>query len=169
MLVPLGSDAAEPALWRHVSESSIGGGTDRAPRLPTAYKTLRLNQNLLAQLLAKAPLEFTPAAKQKEVIITIPKPDGGFARFRIEESPMVSPQVAAQVPDWKTYSGRGIDDPTAVLRFSWSAAGLSASVLGVDGAYYVEPYSKRDRAHYLVFHRRDASSEGGLFHCLALL
>jgi hypothetical protein len=169
MLVPLGSDAAEPALWRHVSESSIGGGTDRAPRLPTAYKTLQLNQNLLAQLLAKAPLEFTPAAKQKEVIITIPKPDGGFARFRIEESPMVSPQVAAQVPDWKTYSGRGIDDPTAVLRFSWSAAGLSASVLGVDGAYYVEPYSKRDRAHYLVFHRRDASSEGGLFHCLALL
>lgn len=132
---------------------------------PKAYQTLRLNQDLLAQLLAKAPLEFTPAAKQRELIITIPKPDGGFARFRIEESPMVSPEVAAQVPEWKTYSGRGIDDPTAVLRFSWSANGFTGMVLGADGTFYVEPYSKADRAHYRVFHRRDAGGERNSFHC----
>jgi hypothetical protein len=164
-LLPLGAFAAEPALWQHVSESSIPASAERPATGPKAYKTLRLDQNLLGQLLAKAPLEFTPAARQRELIITIPKPDGSFARFRIEESPMVSPQVAAQVPDWKTYSGRGIDDPTAVLRFSWSANGLSAMVLGADGAYYVEPYSKADRAHYRVFHRRDAGEERGSFHC----
>ena len=84
ILVPLGTFAAEPALWQHVSESSIGASTDRPATGPKAYKTLRLNQDLLAQLLAKAPLEFTPAAKQRELIITIPKPDGGVARFRVE-------------------------------------------------------------------------------------
>ena len=162
--MPLNAFAASD-LWQDVSESSIAANAEKSASGPKAYRTVRLNQDLLAQLLAKAPMEFTPAAKQRELVITIPKPGGGMARFRIEESPMVSPAVAAQLPEWKTYSGRGIDDPTAVVRFSWSASGLSAMVLGADGAYYVEPYSKADRAHYKVFHRRDAGGERGSFHC----
>lgn len=150
---------AEPALWQEVSESSIQRSGERAAAGPTSYRTLRLNKALLLQLLAAAPREFTKAAKEREVVVTIPTPDGRLARFRIEESPMVSPELAAQVPDWKTYSGRGVDDPTAVLRFSWSADGLTVMVLGADGAYYVEPYAKGDPTHNRVFHRRDAGGE----------
>ena len=164
-LLPLGAFGAEPTLWQDVSESSIAASAERAPGGPTAYRTVRLNVDLMTQLLAKAPLEFTAAAKQREVILTLPKPGGGFARFRVEESPILSPEVAAQSPDWKSFSGRGIDDPTAVLRFSWSAAGFSAMVLAADGAWYIDAYSKQDRVHYRVFHRRDASAERGSFHC----
>ncbi len=78
---------------------------------------------------------------------------------------MVSAQVAKEKPDWKTYSGRGIDDPTAVARLSWSNEGLRAYVLGADGAYFVDPYSARDRENYIVYFKHDAGEAAGSFHC----
>ena len=163
-LLPLNAFAASD-LWQDVSESSIGSSAQKQAGGPSSYRTVRLNTELFAQILAKAPMEFTAPAKQREVLLSLPKPGGGFARFRIEESPILSPELAGRMPGWKTYSGRGIDDPAAVLRFSWSPEGFSAMVLGSDGAWYIDVYSKEDRAHYRVFHRRDAGNERGSFHC----
>ena len=164
-LLPLNAFAASPELWQDVSESSIAASAHKPAGGPSSYRTVRLNTDLFAEILAKAPMEFTAPAKQREVLLSLPKPGGGFARFRIEESPILSPELASRMPAWKTYSGRGIDDPTAVLRFSWSPEGLSAMVLGSDGAWYIDIYSKQDRAHYRVFHRRDAGEQRGTFHC----
>lgn len=151
-------------LWQEVKASSIGAKPQMAV-LPATYRALSLNQNAMAALLARAPMEFTAGAKTTEVLITLPRPDGSFIRFRIEESPMLSPEIAAQMPDWKTYSGRGVDDPTVVTRLSWSAAGLRSMVLERDGAYFVDPYAANDRGNYIAYFKRDLRSERGDFHC----
>jgi len=88
-----------------------------------------------------------------------------MARFHIVESPMISAAVARERPDWKTYAGRGIDDPTAVMRASWSSEGFRAYVLGSSGAYFVDPYAKGDRDNYIVYFKADAGSARGDFHC----
>lgn len=119
----------------------------------------------MAQLLAGAPMEFTDAAKTTHVIVALPKSDGSLTRFEITESPMVSPQVAAEVPDWKTYSGRGIDDPTAVARLSWSKDGFRAYILGAEGAHYVDPYSSGDRDNYIAYRKQDLGAAKASFHC----
>ncbi|HEX4641433.1 MAG TPA: hypothetical protein VH252_08610, partial [Chthoniobacterales bacterium] len=155
---------AEAPLWQDVKESSIAAS---APReiVPKTYRTVRLNTEAMSRLLAGAPMEFSAAAKTTHVIITLPKSDGTLARFEITESPMVSPQVAAEVPDWKTYSGRGIDDPTATARLSWSKDGFRAYVIGADGTHIVDPYSAGDRENYIAYRKQDLGEERGSFHC----
>ena len=74
-------------IWQDVRESSIAVMGERQI-VPKAYRTVRLNKDALTQVLSRAPLEFTAAAKGAKVIITLPKPDGTFVRFRIEESPI---------------------------------------------------------------------------------
>jgi hypothetical protein len=155
-VLPLMAFAASD-VWQDVNERSIASSGQKPARAAASYRTVRLHADAFAQILAKAPMEFSSAAKQRNVLLALPKPGGGFARFRIEESPMVSPELAAQAPGWKTYAGRGVDDPGAVLRLSWSASGLSAMIVGPDGTWYIEPYAKDDRAHYRVFHKRDAA------------
>src|SRR5687767_13649191 len=83
-------EASSDGLWREVKASSLAGKSQMAA-LPAAYRALSLNQDAMTALLARAPMEFTPAARSNHVVITIPMPDGAFARFRIQESPISLP------------------------------------------------------------------------------
>src|SRR4051794_10281228 len=91
---------AEPAstdgVWREVKGMSVAA-SPQMPVVPASYRTLTLKQAAFTELLSRAPMEFTEKAKTTEVVIMLPTPEGGFARFRIEESPMLSPEVAAKV------------------------------------------------------------------------
>ncbi|HKP05046.1 MAG TPA: zinc-dependent metalloprotease family protein [Chthoniobacterales bacterium] len=163
VFVPIGA-FAQSALWQDVRESEIA--TKRPSQvLPQRYRTLRLNTVAMAQLLNSAPMEFSDAAKTRHVIITLPKADGGFWRFEITESPMVSPQVAAEAPDWKTYSGQGIEDRTATVRLSWSKEGLRAFIIGADGSHYLDPYSPGDPENYIAYRKQDLEAPKSSFHC----
>ena len=94
-------------LWQEIAPGSSGAlGSDLQSRLaPQRHKAFQLNEAALSALLADAPLEFTEAAKDPQNEITLPMPDGSFARFRFVESPIMSPELAAQFPDIKTYGG----------------------------------------------------------------
>lgn len=85
--------------------------------VPKAYRTVQLNKVALTQVLNQAPMEFSEKAKNTQVVMTLPMPDGSFARFSIKESPIMEPGLAAQVPEIKTYLRQGIDDRTATTRF----------------------------------------------------
>ena len=160
----LRSASSSDNIWQDVKESSIAAAGERTV-VPTLYRTVRANKEALVGLLSRAPLEFTPAAASSAVELLVPRPDGTMARFRIVESPMISAAVAKERPDWKTYEGRGIDDPTAVMRASWSSDGFRAYVLGSSGAYFVDPYANGDRDNYIVYFKADAGSARGDFHC----
>ncbi|HET8645141.1 MAG TPA: M12 family metallo-peptidase, partial [Vicinamibacteria bacterium] len=79
------------------------------------------------------------ASRQGGATISLPRPDGSYARFAVQESPVMAPALARRYPRIKTYSGRGLDDPSATLRFSWTPLGLHALVLSAQGAAFVEP------------------------------
>lgn len=153
-------------LWTDVAERSIAVRGERLI-IPAKYRVVALNQAALRDVLARAPLE-GGALAEAALEINLPLPDGTFGRFNIVESPIMEAGLAAKYPAIKTYAGQGVDDPTATVRFDWTPLGFHAMILSAQGTIYIDPYSRHDTAHYLVYDTRDFTpltpktfSEGG--------
>jgi len=129
---------------------------------------LSLNEKAQRELLNHAPMENTKAARQTQVVMGLPMPDGTFSRFTIEESPVMAPELAARFPHIKTYRGRGLDDPTATTRFDVTPEGFHAIVLTSAGATIVEPAPHGSEREYVSYDQRDAPKEAGAFSCTLL-
>ncbi len=129
--------------WQFIDESSLVAKGERQI-IPQTYRLAQVNEEGFRQALGKAPLEFTEEAKTNSLTVALPMPDGSFASFRIEESPIMQAPLAAQYPDIKTYRGQGLDDPAATIRFDFTPAGFHAIVLSERGTVYIDPYSKND-------------------------
>jgi hypothetical protein len=141
-------------LWRDVDERAITPAGERWI-VPQQYRVLELNVDALQAVLAAAPLEGTPAAAESDVVLALPLPDGGFGRFRIVQSPVMAPELAAKFPEISTYAGQGLDDPTATTRLDWTPAGFHAIIFGLSGTVYIDPFSRNDVTHYISYYARD--------------
>jgi trimeric autotransporter adhesin len=152
--------AAHPsrAFWKDLSDAPAARsarGAEPAIR-PKRFRSLTVDAASLGGALAAAPREFTETARQSPVVITLPAPDGSFQRFAIVESPVMEDGLAAKHPQIRTYSGRGIDDPSASLRMSMTQLGLQVSVRSKAGGWYIDPYYRNDISRYVSYWRRDA-------------
>ncbi|MEZ4933946.1 MAG: zinc-dependent metalloprotease family protein [Saprospiraceae bacterium] len=118
---------------------------------------LRLDETALRKYLAKAPVEFQD--KGKVLPLEIPLPDGRTEVFGLVESSILSPEIAAQHPEIKSYTGNGLTHKTAVIRLTLTSAGFHAVVLDLDGEeIYFEHYSQEDKDVYFNYFVRDAVS-----------
>ena len=139
-------------LWRETSDkNAIKEG--RSAIAPEKIRVFTVNREMLADVLESAPRELTDAARNTPITLEIPTPDGTLERFRIEESPMLAPEVAAQFPTWKQYSGQGIDDPTLTARFDVNDLGFHAYVIGSKGTFLIDPSSQTDQKNYIVYYK----------------
>lgn len=66
------------------------------------------------------------------VELWLPMPGKGFERFRVVEAPVMKAELAAQLPDIKSYRGWGVDNPLLTMRCDLSPLGFHAMV--TDGA-----------------------------------
>ena len=108
---------------------------------PDSYRSLALNQIALTHTLSMAPLEASVDVRRSPVVMSFPMPNGTYARFRVVESPIMGPELAAEWSHIKTYLGQGIDDPTATVRFDVSPVGLRAMILSENSRS--KPFSQR--------------------------
>ena len=116
--------------------------------------------------MADMPLEFASAPAPAVTIMEVPMPDGTLSRFRIEDSPVLAPHLAADFPTWKTFQGFGIDDPAATARFDWTKAGFHGYIFTEKGTIYIDPFQENDTDNYLVYYKHEyGPSAGGNFNC----
>ena len=175
----LAQAGAPPAdLWLPV-DAAAASSASRPKRLQFAalYQTLRLNQLALANLLQQAPMEFTEAARVAPPVITLPMPDGSLARFTFEEAPIMESGLAQLYPEIKTYRVKGIDDPTATVRFDSMPSGFHAMVLASSGTVLIDPQisavasavgsavSASRLPDYTSYYKRDAIRSSEPFTC----
>ena len=127
------------------------------------FRSLTLNRAAMEQALSAAPLEFKATSQNAAapMVLALPAPDGGFQRFTVSESPVMEAGLAERHPDIKTYSGRGIDDPSATVRFDLTPLGFHASVRGQSAHWYIDPYYHLDQSVYISYFRRDLENQHG--------
>ena len=152
-------------LWHFVGDShaAVPQGAQLAVD-PLFFQSYTLSHNGMAALLSTAPMQYSDAARQNPLVLSLPNPCGEFERFAVQESPIMEPGLAARHPDIKTYSGRGIDNPAATIRFDLTPLGFHGSVRSPQGAWYIDPYFHLDDSIYAVYFGHNlAESPHGTF------
>jgi len=151
-------------LWQSLSVMPLAAGRQAWVR-PPRFKGFRLEPVLMEAALGQAPSEAVPRAKRVDQVISLPRPDGTYEQFSVIESPVMEDELAAKFPTIKTYSARGIDDPTARARLDLTPLGFHAQVFSARGGYYIDPYWRNDRQHYASYFVRDYSAAGKDWTC----
>lgn len=142
-------------LWQAVESISAPSPQAQSYLQPTQFASFMLDEALLSAAVSQAPLEFTDAAEASPLVIALPHPAGGFARFEIVVSPIMAPELAANYPQIATFSGQGIDDPAASLRMDITPLGFHAQVLSPSGRWYIDPYWHLHDDAYISYFGRD--------------
>ncbi len=159
---------AQTHLWIDTPESQITIVGERYI-IPDLYRTVKLNSDIVRPLLSSAPMEFTPEASQGSSTISLPMPDGSFQKFKFWESPTMEQELQSKFPEIRTYTGQGIDDPYATLKFDFTPQGFHAQILSPNGRVFIDPYSMGDINNYISYYTRDYQKVNAEFECQVVL
>ncbi|MEQ1645140.1 MAG: reprolysin-like metallopeptidase, partial [Pyrinomonadaceae bacterium] len=158
------SSEKQSDLWSVIREDQIATRGSRA-LVPERYLTFSVDSARLRDSLLRSPEEFSDAARRSRNVIELPKPDGTFTRFRVEDSPIMAPEIAKQHPTWKTYQAYSIDEPGVTARLDMTDSGFHGYVFALEGTYSIDPFQANDLDNYIVFYKKEFGAPASGFHC----
>lgn len=139
--------------------------------VPTAARLVVADREGLTALAERSAAEFTEssagAAEHSEALLRLPDPEGGEQLFRLIDSPILAPELAAQFPEIRTFRLEGVDRPEVRGRGDLTPQGFHAVVRDpAAGMWYVDPLRRGDEVTHQVYWRRDLiAPAGGDFRC----
>jgi hypothetical protein len=147
--------------WSANNDNKASITTDKAvARLayPRVFRLFDLTTTLLRKELFSV---VGTNVSRHSTVITLPNADGNLEEFEVFEASNFEPDLQAQFPDIRAYSGRGITDKYASLKLSISPQGIQTMIFRAEKpAEFIEPYSK-DHSVYAVYNsQRDNSKIG---------
>ncbi len=146
--------------WKEISEQYLKEKNLDRLRIPKSYAAFKLDQVQLSKALKEAPPRFSEFAKQQQVILSLPMPDGSIQRFSIVDAPVMHPQLRAQFPEIHAYAGQGLDDPTAFVRFNTTPSGFFAMILSANHeTVFIDPYASNDKEYHISYYKKDFSKK----------
>ncbi len=150
--------------WQKVSESKTQrmSKMDRAS-IPSDYKLYSLDVDAFKKALIGAPKDIEN--KTSDFILPFPNSKGEIEHYTIYEAPVMAPELEAKFPDIKSYVGKGIEDPTATVRFSVTLFGIhTMRFSGHDETSFIDTYTT-DNKNYIVYNKSSVTSTKK-FECL---
>ncbi len=131
---------------------------------PKAFTAWVLDRDAVNKTLATAPAEALVARQAAlPTEIELPMPDGKLERFAISEVTIMEPGLAAKIPTYKTFAGRGVDDSAKSIRCEMTDLGFTAQILTPEGVFFIEPYNQFDQQFYASY--RKSVLEAPDFRC----
>lgn len=159
------SSYGQSSLWVKASNERVSAlpKMDRAT-IPNEYDLYALNFEALKNQLQNAPLD--SSTTKSNVVIAFPNSNGQIQNYRIYEAPVMEKGLSDKFPEIKSYSGKGVDDASASIRFSTTLFGLHVmSLSGKSGTFYIDTYTK-DLNYYIVYNKKSIHKQENKFNCL---
>ena len=152
---------AQEAVWAVHNINSGKIITDKAvsrQSFPKEFKLFDLTINPLRQKLFSIT---NKNASQHSTIISLPNASGNIEQFEVFEASNFEPDLQAQYPLIRAFSGRGITDKYATLKLSISPQGIQGMIFRTDKENeFLEAYSQ-DHSVYAVFTSQRAKGQLG--------
>ncbi|MEO1030409.1 MAG: reprolysin-like metallopeptidase [Bacteroidota bacterium] len=129
------------------------------------YSTLiGINIDRLKQQLINVPQRHL-VGKRQGVVVQFPNHEGKLASFLVQEASVMETELQNQFPEIRSFVGKGIDNPTAILRFSMSPQkGLSGMILSDGKTVFIEPYTE-DKKTCIAFVNSNEDGPRQAFIC----
>ncbi|GAB2835669.1 reprolysin-like metallopeptidase [Ferruginibacter profundus] len=142
--------------WSANNESLANIITDKAAsRLsyPKAFKLFNLNFESLRQELFSV---VDGKSAKHATVISLPAADGNIEQYEVYEASNFEPDLQAQFPEIRAYSGRGITDKYATVKLSISPQGIQTMVFRTEkDNEFMEPYSLDHKIYSVYSSHRD--------------
>jgi hypothetical protein len=169
-------ESSPDGLWQDVSGQQANAQLEastpstQGERVPRRARRLRLDREALAETLSRAQHESEISLSESRTVITVPFPDGSFARFQLQESPVMESEIAARYPDIKSYRGHKLGDPTTTMRCDFTPQGFHALVIGPNGEQIINVHPAADNAagsaaEYVSYDGQDLEGLLGNLEC----
>ena len=140
--------------------------TQRMPRetMPKQFEVYSLDLVRFAAELSKTPKRESKNINSA-VILSFPNAEGQFINYRIYEASVMHPDLQSQFENIKSYVGIGVENKTAMIRFSTTLFGVHAMLFsGNSDINYIDTHT-RDLTNYIVYSRKDIQGSSA-FNCL---
>ncbi len=151
-------------LWQKKNEASIlkNLGSCKSNNKIRKFETWQLNLKRFKKISDKAK---SKEFKIENIIISLPYVDGLLKHFKIYDSNTMSPELAKQFPNIKSYLGECIEDKLLTARIDLNDFGLHVLINNSQGQIYlIEPYCNTTNVYYHSYLKSDYNSDRKPFY-----
>jgi hypothetical protein len=131
---------------------------------PEKFQLHSVNLTALKNALTQAPVRYTGTSN---VIIELPTNNGVLQSFRVYEASSFAPELQEKHPNTRSYMAQGIDDASAIARFSISETdGFHAMISSVHyKTIYIDPYTT-DSNYYISYAINTLEDDSRSLECM---
>lgn len=140
--------------WQKINEKEATGVAPRhiKPKKATYFK---LDINQLKSELLQVPMEQPGKMTEYGKVISLPMPDGEFQKFAFSRYIMMEPGLVPNWPEVYTFTGQGIDDPTATIKVDITPMGFHSMVLREGVSVFIDPVFHGESVYYQAYAKTD--------------
>jgi subtilisin-like proprotein convertase family protein len=149
ILLTASNSFSQSAIWKKITRNEVTSPVLERESNSSEFLLYSLNMEVLKEKLGTAPSR--NVGQESNVVIAFPNPNGEMQNFKIYEASIMHPELATKHAEIQSYVGFGLEDKTAMIRFSTTIFGLHTMTFsGKTGTSYIDPYSK-DLKNYMVY------------------
>ena len=159
------SGFSQKNLWeKKAKENALPIQKMQRATIPSEFEVFALDLQSFKEELLQAPKR-ERSNSLSNVIIDFPNAEGELESFRIYEASVMHPDLQVQFPEIRSYVGVGLENKTAMVRFSTTLYGVHAMIFtGDKEVNYIDTYSN-DLSLYMVYSRKNIVPTS-TFNCL---
>ncbi len=119
-------------------------------RLVQQYKVFHLRAAAMQSV-----LRALPDKPDMALVLDLPAPDGSLRSFRVWQTYIMEPELAARYPYIRTYNAVAVDDPAVTAKLDYTLAGFHAMIYNGPDTWLIDPLNNGDDGYYQVYYKKD--------------